>query len=378
MASPPYSLPPALAERWAAVRWPATFGRRMLMRLALSAPYVAIAVWLHVRGILTENVRLEQFARAFGRSGTSPGAVTRIFPPLAPAAARLLPGGAEALGIVGALAAGCLLHLCWERLVRASVPRWLVAVLLAAAGACPVLWLDAAGNVMGFLAVVLLAVAVAGMVDFLHFNRTTGGYAAGLSLALAVLCDPAALAFAAGVVLAVPLLGWERVRRELGSSLSGTAVVLFPTVAVLGAWAFLEWRFTGAVRHSLLFAPYAFHFRTGVLAGLAAAASRVGWELSCAPVLLVAAICLWRRRPLVAAGLLVVPLDLVLATWLGLHVPTAEGIVLLGVTGLMVVPTRPDRLVSAVLAVEAVAGAACAVALTGAGETGQLLRALGL
>ena len=62
MASPPYSLPPALAERWAAVRWPATFGRRMLMRLVLSSPYVAIAVWLHVRGVLTENVRLEQLA----------------------------------------------------------------------------------------------------------------------------------------------------------------------------------------------------------------------------------------------------------------------------------------------------------------------------
>lgn len=378
MASPPYSLPPVLTERWVGVRWPATLGRRTLIRLALSAPYVGLAIWLQVRGIHSaENVALERAARALGRSGVSVAGAARSFPPLTPAIARLLPGGAGTLGIVGALCAGGLLHLCWERLVRASVPRWLTAVLLIGVGGSPVFWFNATGNLTGFLGVVLFSVALAGMFDFLDLGRTTGGYAAGLSLALAALCDPSALVYAVSAALAVPFLGWERFRREPDAILSATAVVLFPTVAVLGAWAFLEWRFSGTVRHALLLAPAAFRFPSGVAGGLAAAASHVGWELSCAPVFVVAVVCLLQRRPIAVAGLLMVPLDLVLTSWFGLHAPTAQGIVLLGMTGLMALPSRPDRLVEVVLAVESIAGAACAVALTSGGGTGHLLHALG-
>ncbi len=379
MASPPYSLPPVLTERWSAVRWPATAGRRTLTRLALSAPYVVLAVWLQARGVHSlPNAQLERVAGSLSRPGATVGAVTRAFPPLGPAIARLLPGGPGTLGIVGALGAGAVLHLCWERLVRASVPRWLIVLLLAGVGGSPIFWYNATGNLVGFVGLIAFVVAAAGLLDFLYLGRTTGGYAAGLSMAFAVLCDPAALVYALSMAIAIPFLGWERFRGEPIAILSAVAVVVFPTVAAVTAWAFLEWRFTGTVNHSLLFASGAFGFPAGLAGGLRAAASHVGWELTCAPVFAVGAVSLLPRRPMAAVGLLAVPLDLVLTAWFGLHAQTGQGIVLLSIVGLMAVPSRPNRIIAAVLAVEAVAGAVCTVALSDVGGTAHLLRAMGL
>lgn len=378
MASPPYRLPPALTERWAAARWPTTLGRRSLLRAGLSVPYVALAIWLDLHGIRSaENARLEHAAEGLG-SPITVGAMAHAFPPVPLAIARVLPGGAAALGIVGALCAGGILQLAWERLVRAQVPHWLVAVLLVGVGGAPVFWFNAVDNLVGFLGVALFAVAAAGMLDFLYLGRTSGGYAAGLSLALAVLCDPAALVYVGSILVAVPFLAWERFRNEPSSIRSAIAVIAFPSVAVLGAWAFLEWRFTGTVHHPLTLAPRAFTFPLGVTGGFLRAASHVGWQLLAAPIFAVTAVLLLFRRPVAFLALVAVPLDLVVTVWLGLHPSTEQGLVLLDLVGLLAVERRPGSLVSAVLAIETVAGLACALVLTDAAGTGQLLHVLGL
>lgn len=378
MASPPYSLPPVLAERWAAARWPSTLGRRTLLRVGLCVPYVALAIWLDLHGIRSaENAQLEQAAEGLGTPITV-GAISHAFPPMPLAIARVLPGGAPGLGVVGALCAGGILQLALERLVRAEVPHWLAAVLLVGVGGAPVFWFNAVGDLVGFLGVALFAVAAAGMLDFLYLGRTSAGYAAGLSLALAVLCDPAALVYAGSILLAVPFLAWERFRHEPGSVRSTIAVIAFPSLAVLGAWAFLEWRFTGTVRHPLTLAPQAFTFPLGVAGGFMRAASHVGWQLMAAPVFAVTAVLLLFRRPVAFLALVGVPLDLVVSAWLGLHPSTEQGLVLLGLVGLLAVERRPGSLVSAVLTIETVAGLACSLVLTDTAGTGRLLHVLGL
>lgn len=379
MASPPYSLPPILAERWLPGRWPATLGRRTLLRVLLCAPYLALAIWLDLHGVRSATAaRIEAAGQALGRAPGAFGVLVHAFPPIPLGIARFLPGGAPALGLVGALCAGGVLQLCWERLVRAEVPGWLIAVLVVAVGGAPVFWFNATEDLAGFLGVALFAVAVTGMLDFLYLGRTSAGFTAGLSLAAAVLCDPSALVYAASVLLAVPFLAWERLRREPGSVRSAIAVIAFPTTAVLGAWAFLEWRFTGAPWHTLALAPHAFTFRAGAMTGLVGALRHVGWQLVCAPLFVVSAVLVLPRRPIACLALLAVPLDLVAARWLGLHSTTGQGLVLLNLVGVLAMPTRPNQVVSAIVAVAAVAGTACGVVLTNVGGTGHILHVLGL
>lgn len=382
MASPPYSLPPVLAERWAPTRWPTTVGRRALVRLSLCLPYLALAAWLDLHGVHSaEAVSLEHAAKTLGQG--SGGISLGEYPPVIVAIARVLPGGPSTLAVLGALCAGGVLHSCWERLVRAEVPRWLTAVLVVAVGAVPAFWLNATEDLVGFAGLALFIMALNSLLDFLYLGRTSAGYAAGLSLALAVLCDPAALVYAASAVVATPFLAWERLHNDPGSSRSTIAVLAFPSLAVLGSWAFLEWRFAGSPWHAAALAPAAlvpaaFHFPRGVMAALASAGGHVGWELLCTPVFFVSAALAARRRPVALLPLVAVPIALVGAAWLGLQAPLDVGLVLLPLTGTFAVPTRPGPLVSGVLAAGAAAGVAGSVLLTIGGDSGHLLRVIGL
>jgi len=379
MASPPSRAPYLLAERAGRVRWPATQGRRALLRLALSTPYVGLSIWLAVHGFRSvQDEEIAHAARALGTSSVSLGALVRTFPPLAPLVSRLLPGGARSLGIVGALCTGGTLHLCWERLVRACVPRWLVAVLVGAAGGSPIFWFVATGETTDFVSVALLTVAIARTFDFLYLGSTTGGYAAGCSLALTVLWDPGALVYVGGVAIAIPFLAWERVRREPGVSRSAIAVVIFPTVAAVSAWVFLVWRFAGHMDWSLLVSSTAFGTRVGALHGLAGAATQLAWQVCCAPVVVIGTACLLEHRPIPAIGVLVVLSSLFASSWLALRFSGLDGVVLLDVVGFVTVPAHPPRVVAVSLAAASVAGLALSVMSSLSGGPGHLLHALGL
>jgi hypothetical protein len=378
MASVPYSLPTVLAERWQARRWPATLSRRHLLRLALCLPYAALAAWIGVRGVSSPVAAdLEHQARPLALGSNNLGFLAHAYPPVPVALARIIPSAAS-LAIVGAFCAGGVLHLCWERLVRAQVPGWLIAVLLLGLGGAPIFWFNATENIVGFLGLACFAVAMAGVLDFMFSARTSGGFAAGLSLGLAVLCDPSALVYAASLMLAAPFLAWERFRKERYTQRSTLAVIAFPTIALVGAWSFLEWRFTGAVWHPLSVAPEAFHFPHGVLSGLSRSASRVGWEILCCPVFIVSAVFVLFRRPIAFVGFLAVPLDLTIAAWLGLHPATGQGLVLLNLLGVLAVPSRPGRGQSLTLAVAAAAGIAASLFLADGFGVWPFLRAVGL
>lgn len=380
MASLPSRAPFPLAERAGRVRWPATQGHRTLLRLALSTPYVGLSIWLAAHGFRSaQDVQIARAARALGTSGLSLGAVVRTFPPLAPLVSRLLPGGARSLGVVGALCTGGTLHLCWERLVRACVPRWLVAVLVGAAGASPIFWFVATGEPTDFVSVALLTVAIAGTFDFVYLGSTTGGYAAGCSLALTVLWDPGSLVYVGGVALAIPFLAWERVRREPGVSRSAVAVVTFPTVAAVAAWAFLAWRFAGHMDWSLLVSSSTpSGARAGALHGLAGAATQLAWQVCCAPVVVIGTACLFEHRPMPAIGVLVVVSSLFASSWLALRFSGLDGVVLLDIVGFVTVPAHPPRVVAVSLGAAAVAGLALSVMSSLSGGPGHLLHALGL
>ncbi len=376
MASLPYGLrPPPLAERWEARRWPARLSRRQLLRLALCLPYVALAAWADARGVWsTEDLQLTHTARSLAggfafMSHASP--IPLLF-------ARVLPDTPASLAIVGALCAGGLLHLCWERLLRAQVPPWLTVILLVGLGGSPVLWFSAVENLSGMMCLACFTIAMAGALDFVFARRTSGGYAAGVSLALAVLCDPAALVYVASLLVAAPFFVWQRFRREPYSVRSTLAVLAFPTVALFGVWVFLEWRFTGAVWHPFALEPGALRFPDGAVSALCRSVSLVGWQLACCPVFVLSALVVLRRRSISFLAFLSIPLGLVVASWIGLHGPPSQGIELLDLLGLLAVPTRPRRAVAALYVATVPAGIALPLTLLGASGTATFLHGVGL
>ncbi|MGH8988937.1 MAG: hypothetical protein ACRDXC_10155, partial [Acidimicrobiales bacterium] len=292
--------------------------------------------------------------------------------------ARVLPGTTDALTVVGALCAGGLVHGCWERLVRAQVPAWLTALLLLGLGGAPVLWFSAIEDVAGFMGLACFAVAVGGALDFMFSRRTSGGYAAGVSLALAVLCDPAALVYVASLLAAAPFVVWQRFRQEPCSVRSTVAVLAFPTAALLAAWVFLEWRFTGAVWHPIPLAPGALQLPHGAVSALSRSAARVGWELVCCPVFALSALVVLRRRSPSVLAFLAIPVGLVAAPLLGVHASPAQELVLLDLVGLLAVPTRPRRLVAALYAATVPAGILLPLAVFGTSGLQGFLHGVGL
>ena len=379
MVSVPYSLPPLLADRWEARRWPVSLLRRHLLRLVLCLPFVALAIWADAQGVFSAvNASIARDAQSFAFGSTGLGFLTHAYPPIPVALAKVVPGAPGSLAIVGALCAGGLLQLCWERLLRAQVPGWLAAMLLLGLAGAPVFWLTTTENLPGFLGLACFAVAMAGMLDFLFSARTTGGFVAGLSIGLAVMCDPSSIVYAASLLLAAPFLAWERFHDEPYAMRSTLAVLAFPAVAVMAAWVFLQWRFTGSVWHPLAMAPDAFRFPYGVLDGLSRSASLVGWQLLCSPVFLISAVLVLWRRPIAFCAFLIVPLDLVVAGWLGLLVSTAQGLVLLSLLGVLAVPTWPGRLPSVLLAVAVPVGMVASLFVANGFGVWPYLRAIGL
>lgn len=361
-------------RHWETRRWPATIRARQLLRLVLCLPYVALAAWAALRGVrLPADAELAHAAAALN-GGLGFLEQPR---PLALLVARVLPGTPGSLAVAGALGAGGLVQLVWERLVRARVPRWLTVLLIVGFAAAPFLWWTALSNLAGIMGVACLAVAITGTMEFLFGRRTSAGYAAGVSFALAMLCDPLAVICVAALLVAAPFLAWPRLREEPYSVRSTLAILAFPSVALVGIWAFLEWRFTGAVAH-VPFMPIGAHLGSGVLSALGRAGSQAGWNLVCAPIFVLSAFFALRRRALAFIAYCLVPAALFVAELLGLHASLVTSVALMSVLGLVAVPSSPARVHAVLYAAAVPASLIVPLVVMGSADTGSLLHALGM
>lgn len=280
--------------------------------------------------------------------------IGHLYPPIPTAIASVLPGGARALAWVGALAAGAILLVAWERLHHLDVPRWLRAVLLVCFGASPAFAYLASEDLSRFVGLGLFAIAVGGFVRFVAVGDTEAGFLCGLTLGLAVACDPVALVYAACLGAAAPVAGmrYGGTRESAGASV---LVITFPAAGALAGWTFLQWRFTGSPFGWLVDAPGVLDFPDGAWTGLVNSAGNTAQALALSPLFLVTQLVLIRRRP---ETLLVALLPLVGTTvslWLGLRVAGGHAVVLLGLIALMSVPRSPSRPLAAVVAVAGLA-----------------------
>jgi hypothetical protein len=346
-----------------AERWPAAPAQRWLLRLALAVPYLALAVAVAARDVTSgANQRLESAGAAISWGSSDIGEfLGQMYPPIPVAVASLLPSGASALAFVGALVAGSILHALWERLHVRETPAWLTLTLLVTFAATPAFAYLTAEDLTGFVGLGLFAAAVTGFLRFATVGDTEGGFLCGLALGVAVACDPVGLVYAVCLGAAAAPVAWSRYRGQTGATRASALVIVFPAIAALLSWTFLQWRFTGSALDWLRDLPGAFEFNDGVVGGLGEAARRVGIGLAVSPLFVVTQVLLVRRRAEAILVALLPIVGLIASLWLGLRTPAGHTIVLLGMLGVLSVPRRPSRPLAAILGVVAVAGWIAAV-----------------
>jgi hypothetical protein len=344
MASAATSLHAPAFLRWRQERWPRTTWARWVVRLAVAVPFVGLADLANrAAGASAANVALHRDATSLHWASGRLGWVAHGFPPVPLAIARVFPGGASGLAIAGGLCTGVLIQLTIERMILRSVPIPTTIVLAAAVAATPVFWYLATGDFATFLTLSLLSVALTGLLDF-TFNRSTGsGFIAGISFGFASLCDLSAVPFAlAGALAAFFVTPNSHVVREVARRRAAAAVVLFPTVAAIAGWEFLQWRFSGSWTASLTRAdPALFRFPGGVWQSLWHAVDSVGADLVYVPVLIAAGALLLARRPMSLVPCVTFVGCVIVDLWVGAALSGATVVILLAVVGLAMLPERP-------------------------------------
>jgi len=312
--------------------------------VGLATPYVLLVA---LAGSLSKasgaNALLVQRAAALHWS-SGLGWVARAYPPIPLALARLVPGGARSLAVLGALCTGWLLQLTAERLFLRSIPPPTIALLTASVALVPAFWFVATTDLSTFATLCFLSVALSGLLDF-TFNRSTqSGFIAGIGFGLATMCSLAAASFAlTGALAAFLVTPRSHAPREIARRRAAATVVLFPSAAAVMGWGFLEWRFTGSWTRSFVLADPALatfgHRLWGSLGDSLATTAR---DLAFTPLLVVATILLLVRRPWSSLAAASVVGCTVVDGWLGVGLGSPATVILLAAVSLVLVPESPS------------------------------------
>jgi hypothetical protein len=311
-----------------------------------AVPFVALADLANATtGPSVANDLLHRQAASLHWASGQLGWVAHAYPPVTVAVARLLPGGGQGLAIAGGLCTGILIQLTIERLMLRTVSVLSAVLLTAAVALAPAFWFVATQDFSAFLTLILLSVALTGLLDFTYNRSTESGFIAGIGFGLATMCDLAALPFAvAGALATLFVAPQAKAVREIARRRAAATVVLFPSAAALVGWAFLQWRFSGSWTRSFSSTdPGLFRFSGGLWFSLARAASSVGHDLVFTPVLVIAAVVLYSRRPASALACLAFVGCAIVDLWVGAPLSAPTLVVLLGVLALVLLPARLTR-----------------------------------
>jgi hypothetical protein len=336
---------------------------RWAVRLLLSLPLLALALWTAHRGFASAELRLLDHRADLLRGGGPELKGLRYgYPPLPLLLAIILPGGTLALSIVACLFSAVILQYLAQRLLRRLT--WPAALaLLAAFAAVPAMWYASTQLIATDASLAFIAIALGAFIRFTAGGETEGGFVAGIALALAYCFDPGAILFALVMCAVAPLISHVRYHDDPAATVGIAAVVFFPVAAATLSWFFLVWKFSGTFPGSLDYAAGAhpFAFPSGVGRGLAQAAATTGLDVLHVPLYLIVAVGLYRLRPLAVVGLVLPLAALVVSRWLGFAYPQLSAFFMLTVLALVIVADTAARQNRHVLVVAALAQLALAI-----------------
>jgi hypothetical protein len=332
-------------------RWPASATGRWAVRLGLALPLIALAAWAQHRGFASESHRLfVAQADVVAAGGPELAGLGFAYPPVPTLLAGVLPGGTFALSVVASLFAGLTLHLVWEQMIRRGYPLPVQAGLGLPVFAVPAVAVLASQSVAGIASLSLLALGLQGFGRFTVYRDTEAGFTTGLALAGAFTFDPISVFYALALGAAAWFFARDRFRAEPAAATATVAVVAFPTVFVVLAWNFLQWRFTGSAVHITATQPGFFSFPGGVLGGLGTATTTVGAALLHVPLFVAVGLVYAVRAPLALIGYLVSVVASVVAVWIGLRYTPVTAYVLFTLVALTSIPRGLGRRPLAALA----------------------------
>ena len=221
---------------------------RWILRLVFAVPYLLVAwagSYSSVKAkLVTPN---QQLLERIAHIDWTRGDVTwigDIFPPLSTLLAAAIPGGQFGLAIAGSLVAGIFLQKVLEIMVQRRFPVGTTAILMLALAANPLFAYTATENLAAFLGLAFFGLGITDIVRFVAWGNTRSGFRAGLFLMLAVLSDLSGIVYVLTAAAAAPFLRLGR-RHQPGARGANVLVIVFPTVAAVGAIAILNLIFTG-------------------------------------------------------------------------------------------------------------------------------------
>lgn len=231
-------------------RFPQHAWSRWLLRLAIAAPFAAIALLAaQAPGfdeLTTPNAALLQHLR-----GVDLGAGARelgvLYPPITTVAALVLaqlPFAPAALGIAGALAAGTMLQRLAEGMRRRRHHAYKRIALIVSLVATPLFAYLVTTDLASIVGLWLFSIGMSDLVRFVAFGNTQAGFRAGLLLAGASLSSPMGIVYVVVAVITTPLIRGSWVGNR--ARLSNIVVVGFPSAGAFGAAMLLAWAFAGS------------------------------------------------------------------------------------------------------------------------------------
>lgn len=234
------------AGRGVLPKYPVTRGRRWLLRVALSLPFVLLTVVLAAGGsdyFLHDSANAALVEHVVGLRGEALDVdlLVALYPPVSTLLALVIPGGVVGLGIVAGLVNGFLLQRVveWFHRRRLSPAERLLLVLLLAG--TPLFAFLSTTNLEISLGLALFLLGMIDLVRFVTFANTQAGFRVGIYFAVAALTAPA---FLFSIVIAGCVTPFLR-RSRRGAGIANTLVLVFPTLAAFGSVALLGLVFRG-------------------------------------------------------------------------------------------------------------------------------------
>jgi hypothetical protein len=232
---------------------------RWLVRLLFAVPYLVVA-WAVSQSAVTTRLYTPNHALLvhiahidWNRADIT--WIGDIFPPLSTLLAAAIPGGEIGLAVAGALVAGVFLQKILEIMVQRNFRPGLTTLLMLALAANPLFAYTVTENFAAFLGLAFFGLGIADVVRFVAWGNTQSGFRAGLFLMLATLSDLSGILYTLTAAGAAPFLRLGR-RHQQGARGANVLVIVFPTVAAIGAIAILNLifihRFLGSTGRGLL------------------------------------------------------------------------------------------------------------------------------
>lgn len=216
---------------------------RWLLRIVFAVPYVVVAmlsIGIPTTPLLDLTGNQATLDRATAAlDGGVVQAVGQLYPLLSGVLLRFLPFGVHGAAVLGGIAAGVLLQLLGQAMLRRGIRMRKVVVFTIALGANPLYAFVALNDLQAFLGIALFALAIADMVRFFSYGDTQAGFRAGLSLMVSTLVDPMGLVYVVIAALTAPLLELAR-HGQPGIRRANTLVLVFPSIAVIGSMSVLD------------------------------------------------------------------------------------------------------------------------------------------